>query len=111
MRLGNVELFVVSDGTMWLDAGGVFGLVPRVLWERVDKPDPYNRIESALNCLLIASNKGNILVDTGLGDKLTQRQEENYGREGGSRLLDNLSRLGFKPEDIDIVIDTHLHAD
>ncbi len=69
MRIGNVELYIVSDGTMWLDAGGVFGLVPRALWERVEKPDPYNRIESALNCLLILTDKNKILVDTGLGDK------------------------------------------
>ncbi len=111
MRVGQVELYLVSDGMMHQDAGGVFGLVPRVLWEQVEEPDEFNRVPAALNCLLVVSQKKRILIDNGLGDKLTPKQEANYGREGGSTLLAHLARLGFQPEDIDIVIDTHLHAD
>ncbi len=111
MQLGEVEFYVISDGMMNQDAGGVFGLVPRVLWEQVEEPDEFNRVPAALNCLLVVSQKKRILIDNGLGDKLTAKQESNFGREGGSQLLANLARLGFQPEDIDIVIDTHLHAD
>ncbi len=111
MRIGDVEIHVVSDGLMNQDAGGVFGLVPRVLWEPVEEPDEFNRVPAALNCLLVVSQKKRILIDNGLGDKLTAKQEANFGREGGSQLLANLARLGYQPEDIDIVIDTHLHAD
>jgi glyoxylase-like metal-dependent hydrolase (beta-lactamase superfamily II) len=111
MQVGNVELYVVSDGMMQLDAGGVFGLVPRTLWEQVEEPDEFNRVPAALNCLLVVSDRKRILIDNGLGDKLTAKQEANFGREGGSALLENLARLGFGPQDIDIVIDSHLHAD
>ncbi len=111
MKIGNAELFIVSDGMIKLDTGGVFGLVPRALWEKVEAADSQGRVDTQLNCLLIVSDKKRMLVDNGLGDKLTPKQELNYGREGGSQLLSNLAALGFKPEDIDIVVDTHLHAD
>ncbi len=111
MRIGDVEYYVVSDGTMNMDGGGVYGLVPRVLWEQYDTPDDLNRIPQALNCLLVVSQKKRILIDNGLGSKLTPKQEMNFGREGGSQLLSELNKLGFRPEDIDIVVDTHLHAD
>ncbi len=111
MRVGNVEYYVVSDGLMQMDAGGVFGLVPRVLWERYVTPDDLNRIPEALNCLVVLSQGKKILIDNGLGDKLNAKQEANFGREGGSQLLANLAQLGLQPDDIDIVVDTHLHAD
>lgn len=111
MRLGNVELFVVSDGFIRMDGGGMFGVVPRVLWEKVLAPDEFNRVKTALNCLIIVTRDKTILVDTGLGTKLTAKQEQNFARRGGSRLLTNLARIGFLPEDIDLVVNTHLHAD
>jgi glyoxylase-like metal-dependent hydrolase (beta-lactamase superfamily II) len=111
VQIGGAEVFVVSDGIMHIDGGGVFGLVPRVLWEQVESPDERNRVACPLNCLLVISEGKRILVDTGLGEKLTAKQEENYGRQGGARLLANLSRLGFQPEDIDLVVNTHLHTD
>jgi glyoxylase-like metal-dependent hydrolase (beta-lactamase superfamily II) len=111
MQVGNLEMFIVSDGVAMSDAGGVYGLVPRVLWEQVTPPDEKNRIAAMLNCLLVASQKKNILIDTGLGEKLDARGEQNFGRTGGSTLLAELKRLGLAPEDIDIIINTHLHAD
>lgn len=94
-----------------MDGGGMFGVVPRVLWEKLLAPDAQNRVLTALNCLLIVTDTQTILVDTGLGTKLSAKQEENFARRGGSRLLSNLARIGFHPEDIDLVINTHLHAD
>jgi glyoxylase-like metal-dependent hydrolase (beta-lactamase superfamily II) len=111
MHIGSVEFLVVGDGIMQVDGGGIFGLVPRALWERVAPPDGSNRVPSPLNCLLLIVGGKRILIDTGLGEKLTTKQEANFGREGGSPLLGNLARLGLKPEDIDLVVNTHLHAD
>jgi glyoxylase-like metal-dependent hydrolase (beta-lactamase superfamily II) len=111
MQFGNTELFVVSDGMAMEDGGAVYGLVPRVLWEKVTPPDDRNRVPAPLNCLLVVSQGKKILIDTGLGDRLDAKSEANHGREGGSTLLVELDRLGIAPEDIDIVINTHLHAD
>lgn len=111
MRFGDVELFVVSDGFVRMDGGGMFGVVPRVLWEKILAPDEFNRVKTALNCLVIVTRSRTILVDTGLGSKLTGKQEQNFARKGGSRLLTNLARIGFLPEDIHLVVNTHLHAD
>ncbi len=111
MHIGSVEFFIVSDGVMHVDGGGAFGLVPRAVWERFEPPDDLNRVACPLNCLLLISEGKRILVDTGLGEKLTAKQEANYGREDGSLLLANLGHAGFQPEHIDLVINTHLHAD
>lgn len=111
MRLGNIEIHVVSDGSPMSDGGGVYGLVPRVLWEKVTPPDDKNRVPTALNSLLVVSQGKKILIDTGLGGKLDAQGEERAGRTGGSTLVSELKRLGVAPEDIDIVINTHLHSD
>ena len=112
MQLGTLSLQLISDGVMWLDGGALFGLVPRVLWEQVVEPDELNRVPVALNCLLIESQGQRILVDAGLGDKLSDKQQRNYGLQrphGG--LVDGLDRLGLSVEEIDVVINTHLHGD
>jgi glyoxylase-like metal-dependent hydrolase (beta-lactamase superfamily II) len=111
VRLGNVNLYIVSDGLAWMDGGGHFGLVPKVLWEKVVQADELNRVPMALNCVLIISEGRRILVDTGFGDKLSPKQCQIYSIVGESRLLGDLRRLGFAPEEIDIVINTHLHSD
>lgn len=112
MRLGNVELFVVSDGEFRVDGGGHFGLVPKVLWEKVLPADELNRVPTALNCLLIISGGRRILVDTGIGHKLSPKERDIWAlqRHHGD-LLANLQRIGYAPSDIDIVINTHLHFD
>lgn len=112
MQFGSLSLTLISDGLMLLDGGAHFGLVPRVLWEKVVEPDELNRVPVALNCLLIESQGQHILVDTGLGDKLSDKERRNYGLQrphGG--LIDGLQRLGLGVEDIDVVINTHLHGD
>lgn len=111
MRIGNVEVYILSDGTFRMDGGAVFGLVPKVLWEKVITPDELNRVPMNLNCLLIISEGKRILVDTGMGDKLTPKERDIFGLYGEKRLLRSLEGLGFSPEDIDIVINTHLHSD
>jgi glyoxylase-like metal-dependent hydrolase (beta-lactamase superfamily II) len=111
-KIGNIEYHLVSDGICRVDGGAVFGLVPRVIWEQCLPPDEKNRITSALNSLLIRSEGKTILVDTGYGHKLSQKAYQNAGLERPEGdLLVALSRLGVKAEDIDIVINTHLHVD
>jgi glyoxylase-like metal-dependent hydrolase (beta-lactamase superfamily II) len=111
MRLGILNLYAVSDGTYWSDGGGLFGLVPKVLWERVIQPDELNRIPFHLRCLLIETKEQRILVDTGYGDKLSDREREQLNVAGERRLISSLATLGLAPADLDVVINTHLHGD
>jgi len=112
MRLGNIELFIVSDGESRIDGGGHYGLVPKVLWEKVQPADELNRVPTAVNCLLILSEGKRILVDTGYGRKLSPKEVAMYGisRPQGD-LLDHLERLGVAASDVDLVINSHLHSD
>jgi glyoxylase-like metal-dependent hydrolase (beta-lactamase superfamily II) len=111
MQFGDIALHVVSDGTYWEDGGGLFGLVPKVLWEQKAQPDDHNRLCFNSRCLLIETNQQCILVDTGYGDKLSEEQRRFIDLEGRHRLLVDLERLGIGPRDVDLVINTHLHGD
>ncbi len=111
MKFGKFELIPVSDGSFSLDGGTMFGVVPRVLWEKIYKPDELNRIEIPLNCLLLKSDGTNILIDTGIGNKLDEKFREIYSVKQGRNLEGELRRLGLQPEDIDFVVNTHLHFD
>ncbi|MGC8826981.1 MAG: MBL fold metallo-hydrolase, partial [Anaerolineae bacterium] len=108
--LGNVRIQLLSDGLIWDDGGGAFGLVPRTRWEKLIPPDEYNRIPMRSDSLLIESAGKRILVDTGYGEKLTPAEIERLSLQG-RRLRGSLAEAGLSPEDIDIVINTHLHAD
>jgi glyoxylase-like metal-dependent hydrolase (beta-lactamase superfamily II) len=111
VRLGDVELTTISDGRWWQDAGAHFGVVPRVLWEPIIGLDERHRVPMALNCLLIRSAGKTILVDTGLGSKLSAKERDKFGLDRSHGLLDGLREKGLAPEDVDIVINTHLHSD
>lgn len=111
MLLGEVQLTVVSDGVFWLDGGAHFGLVPRVLWEPLITPDDRHRVPMGLNCLLIESAGNRILVDTGWGDKLSAKRRDTLRLEREKGLVGALEELGVGVEDVDLVINTHLHAD
>ena len=71
MQIGDLEVHLVSDGHVWVDPGGPFGLVPRVLYQRVIPPNPDNLVPEMLNCLLLRSEGRTLVVDTGLGPKLS----------------------------------------
>ncbi len=92
----------------------MFGVVPRPLWERKIPPDERNRIPLALNCLLVEGPEALVLIDTGIGNKGSARFREIYGVENEgdpTRLEDAVRAAGFAPDDIDIVLFTHLHFD
>ena len=105
------ELIVVSDGSFWIDGGAVFGTVPRTIWSKLATPDELNRIELALNCLLIKTPDKNILVDTGVGEKLADKIKEIYKIQKPPGLARSLKESGVDPGQIDFVINTHLHFD
>ncbi|MEX1247775.1 MAG: MBL fold metallo-hydrolase [Anaerolineales bacterium] len=108
----SMEWHIIPTGTSWADPGGPFGLVPKVLWSKHQTANEHNLVPMCMNCLLIHSEGKTILVDNGLGDKLDDKAIRQWGLEyPEGTLLENLAKHGVKPEDVDIVIDTHLHAD
>ncbi len=109
ITLGDFELTAISDGVYYLDGGAFFGVVPKTMWSKKVAPDEQNRLDAGLNSLLVRTGKKNILIETGIGDKLPEKLAQIYKQP--AQLLDNLHAAGVSPEDIDIVINTHLHFD
>jgi glyoxylase-like metal-dependent hydrolase (beta-lactamase superfamily II) len=122
LPLGDFELSIFSDGTYPLDGGALFGVVPKVMWSRKAATafgpefpvDEKNCVISGLNSLLIRmdnprTGKQAVLVETGMGTKLSERMIKFYGQP--AQLLTNLAAAGVAPDDIDIVINSHLHFD
>jgi len=109
ITLGDFELSVFSDGTYPLDGGAFFGVIPKVMWSKKVSADENNYVTSGLNSLLIRTGKQTVLVETGMGNKLSERMRKFYGQP--AQLLNNLSAAGIAPEDIDVVINSHLHFD
>lgn len=101
---------VLNDGVIRLDAGALFGHVPKVKWQDKVRPDRDNRIPLCLNCLLLQTGGKNILIDTGVGHKETDGLKETFGLVP-SRLMKELKDLYLTPRDIDMIILTHLHFD
>jgi glyoxylase-like metal-dependent hydrolase (beta-lactamase superfamily II) len=106
----------IQAGGQRLDGGAMFGVVPKPLWERRIAADERNRIQLGMRCLLIEHDIGPILIDTGAGNKESDKFYEIYGVEnvgspGPTQLEDGLRQLGFRPDQIVMVIDSHLHFD
>ncbi|HJY87770.1 MAG TPA: MBL fold metallo-hydrolase, partial [Candidatus Acidoferrales bacterium] len=97
--------------TIRLDGGAMFGVVPRPLWERKMLPDERNRVRLAMNSLLIRSAGKWTVVETGAGDKWEAKRRDLYGLEGKPRLPDQILSRGLRLEEIDLIINTHLHFD
>jgi glyoxylase-like metal-dependent hydrolase (beta-lactamase superfamily II) len=111
-RVGDVSLAVVSDGVFYQDVGVIMGVVPRAVWEPVIGPPTFaNHVALSLNCLLVRSMGRTILIDTGIGAKLDERQRTRYYPGDYGHLLRRLRDLGVGPEEIDAVVNSHLHFD
>ena len=108
-QLGDFQLSILTDGTYFLDGGALFGVVPKSLWTKKVNPNDQNLVAVGVNSLLVQTGKQNILIETGIGNKLGPKLKSIYGSK--ELLLDSLARTGLKPEDIHIVINTHLHFD
>jgi len=112
IRLGALTLRLVSDGGFRLDGGAMFGVVPRVLWERERPPDEKNRIRMATNCVLVERGRDLLLIDSGIGDKNDAKFRSIFGmEEGATRLPESIRAAGFELGDVTHVLLSHLHFD
>jgi len=109
--LGSFQMATVSGGRFQIDGGTMFGVVPKPLWNRRLPADDQNRIPQATNCLLIHTGKRTILIDTGYGSKLPEKQRRILCAEDGDPIVESLNNIGVSREQIDTVILTHLHFD
>ncbi len=114
--LGRWRIHAIQAGGQQLDGGAMFGVVPKTLWERRLPADPKNRIPMGMRCLLIEHDDGLVLLDTGSGNKETTKFHDIYGIENGGEngrtaLEDGIRAAGFTPDDVALVINTHLHFD
>ena len=115
-QLGGLRMHAIQAGGQALDGGAMFGVVPKPLWERRIPADARNRIQLGMRCLVIEHDIGPILIDNGAGNKEDAKFHEIYGVEnagadGRTRLEDGLRVIGLTPDDIVMVVDTHLHFD
>ena len=112
MQLGDYRVEIVPDAEFRLDGGAMFGVVPRALWSRVAEPDAENRVRLQANCLYVEAAGERILVETGMGDKWTPKLASIYGLERRRALGETLRAVaGRAPEDVTVVVNTHLHFD
>lgn len=109
LKLGDFELNILSDGTYPLDGGAFFGVIPKVMWSKKVQADERNYVAAGLNSLLVRTGRENVLIETGIGNKLSERMIKFYGQP--AKLLDNFAAAGMSPDEIDIVVNTHLHFD
>jgi glyoxylase-like metal-dependent hydrolase (beta-lactamase superfamily II) len=112
MKFGDYRVEVVSDSEFRLDGGAMFGVVPRNLWSKACPPDEQNRIRMNMNCLFLEGHGERILIDTGIGDKWSDKHRAMYGIDRKRSFDESLrSVAGVGSEDITIVVNTHLHFD
>jgi glyoxylase-like metal-dependent hydrolase (beta-lactamase superfamily II) len=112
MNIGPYKIYPIDTGTFWLDGGAMFGVIPKVLWEKTNKADERNRVQLAARCLLIIGNGKTILMDNGNGEKNTDKFRDLYTLEMESgELQKSLAKYNIKPDQITDVILSHLHFD
>lgn len=111
MKLGDIELHSILENYFRLDGGAMFGVIPKVIWNRLYESDENNLIRLDLNPMLIRIGKENIVVDTGFGDVLNEKEQKIYALGGQTRWDDELTQQGLTSGDITAVILTHAHAD
>lgn len=112
MQFGDYRVEIIPDTEFRLDGGAMFGVVPRNLWSRSCPPDEQNRIRMNMNCVFIDTGRERVLIETGIGDKWSEKQQAMFGIARERRLGDSLRAIaGVGPESISIVVNTHLHFD
>jgi glyoxylase-like metal-dependent hydrolase (beta-lactamase superfamily II) len=107
--LGDFELTVCTDGTYKLDGGAMFGVVPKPLWEKRAPADDQNRILLGLNTVVVRTGRQTVVIETGIGNKQPAKMREIHGNQ--ELLPQSLEAEGVRPEEVDVVINTHLHFD
>jgi glyoxylase-like metal-dependent hydrolase (beta-lactamase superfamily II) len=109
---GGTRVALIQAGTFTSDAGTVFGPVPKIFWERLVEAEinPDHTLNQALNCLLVETSAGRVLVETGIGERMDERRRTNRGVTG-EPILPSLRNAGFDPDTVDVVAVSHLHFD
>jgi glyoxylase-like metal-dependent hydrolase (beta-lactamase superfamily II) len=112
LKIGKVEVLRADDGPFRLDGGAMFGIVPKIFWERECPADERNRISMTCNSYLLKCGGRTVMIDAGMGREWDEKNRLLYGLdESAPTLLENLAELGVAPEDVDAVLLTHLHFD
>lgn len=107
--LGDFHLTVLSDGTYLQDGGAMFGVVPKTLWEKRAPANPRNQILLGTNTVVVRTGKETVVIETGIGNKLPEKLRAIY--DAKQLLPDSFQAAGIRPEEVDIVINSHLHFD
>lgn len=110
-EVGNLRVSVLHDGGFRLDGGAMFGVVPRTLWERKTPADDRHRIQLAMRPVLVEGDWGRLLVDCGAGDKWDEKERHIYAFDRTRHLAHALAEVGLEPDDVPLVVPTHLHFD
>lgn len=108
-QVGDFELTICTDGSYKLDGGAMFGVVPKTLWQKRAEPDEQNRILLGLNTVIVRTGKHTLLIETGIGNKQPPKLREIF--ENQELLPASLAAAGIAVEEVDFVINTHLHFD
>ena len=112
MKVGKYKLYIVNSGSFALDGGAMFGIIPKMLWQKTNPPDERNRIALVTRNLLLVSASKKILIDTGMGDKWDVRSKDIYRINQSENSMDSaLKSVGITPNEITDVLLTHLHFD
>jgi glyoxylase-like metal-dependent hydrolase (beta-lactamase superfamily II) len=112
VQFGDLRIEIIPDTEFRLDGGAMFGVVPHALWSRIFPPDEHNRIRMNMNCLYIEAGREKIIVETGIGDKWSEKQLKMYGIDRKRKLTDSLKEIaGVRADEITVVTNTHLHFD
>ena len=111
MQVGQIEITPLLDARFRLDGGAMFGVVPKPLWERRAPADDRNRIAMSVRPLLVRTGGANVLIDAGIGDKMSEKETEIYAIDRTEHLDRSLAAAGLTARDIDVVIASHLHFD
>ncbi|ESU24619.1 beta-lactamase domain-containing protein [Flavobacterium enshiense DK69] len=106
-----MKLYPIEAGNFKLDGGAMFGVVPKTLWNKTNPADENNLIDIAARCLLVEDGKRLILIDTGMGDKQSEKFFGYYSLWGDDTIDKSLAKYGFHRDDITDVFMTHLHFD
>jgi len=111
LTVGRIAVHLLNDGFFAMDGGAMFGIVPKPLWSKHVLSDPENRIPMSLHCPLAVDGKDAVLVDTGVGERLSEREQAIYKVDRRGGLIARLGGIGLDPEDVTHVVLTHLHFD
>jgi glyoxylase-like metal-dependent hydrolase (beta-lactamase superfamily II) len=107
--LGDFELTILTDGTYLLDGGAMFGVVPKPLWEKRTPANERNQILLGTNTVVVRTGKHTVVIETGIGNKLSEKQRSIF--DNRQLLMESFRAAGIGTEEVDVVINTHLHFD